>query len=194
MYIGYARVSRKEQDLDLQRDALNQAECDRVYWEKVSSRNEDRPELALALDYCREGDVLVVWKLDRLGRSLKELIEIVNRLSERGVGFRSLQESLDTTTAGGTFIFHVFGALAELERELIRERTMAGLEAARARGRRGGRRKVMDEQRVQLARKLMADGNYSVAEMCRIVGVSSSTLYRYASPNREERMNKATAG
>lgn len=186
MKIGYARVSTKEQDLSLQRDALEAASCDRIFWEEISSRKEERPELVKALDYCREGDVLVVWKLDRLGRSIKELIEIVEKLRDRGVGFSSLQESLDTTTAGGTFIFHVFGAMAELEREIIRERTMAGLQAARARGRKGGRKPKMDERKIALARKLMADPDYSVAEICRTIGVSSSTLYRHASPGEAE--------
>jgi DNA invertase Pin-like site-specific DNA recombinase len=148
--------------------------------EGLSSRKEDRPELAKVLDYCREDDVLVVYKLDRLGRSLRELLEIVNGLQERGVGFRSLQESLDTTTPGGRLVFHIFASLAEFERDLIRERTMAGLQAARARGRSVGRKPKMDARKVTLARKLMADPNYSVAEICRTLGVSSSTLYRHA--------------
>lgn len=186
MDIGYARVSTREQDLDLQRDALEAAGVEEIYWEKVSSRKEGRPELAKALDYCREGDVLVVYKLDRLGRSLKELLEIVSGLEERGIGFRSLQEALDTTTPGGRLVFHIFASLAEFERDLIRERTMAGLQAARARGRKGGRKPKMDERKVALARKLMADPEYSVAEICRTLGVSSSTLYRHASPGETE--------
>ena len=180
MDVGYARVSTREQDLDLQRDALRAAGVEKVYWEKVSSRKEERPELAKALDYCREGDVLVVYKLDRLGRSLKELLEIVGGLEERGVGFRSLQESLDTTTPGGRLVFHIFASLAEFERDLIRERTMAGLQAARARGRKGGRKPKMDERKIALARKLMADPDYSVAEICETLKISSSTLYRHA--------------
>lgn len=183
MKIGYARVSTKEQDLALQRDALEAADCERIFWEEISTRDKERPELVKALDYCREGDLLVVWKLDRLGRSVKELIEIIEELRERGVGFYSLQESLDTTTAGGTFIFHVFSAMAELEREIIRERTMAGLKAARARGRSGGRKPKMDERKIALARKLMADPEHSVAEICETLGISSSALYRHASPS-----------
>lgn len=180
MDIGYARVSTQEQDLDLQRDALESVGVEKVYWEKVSSRKEDRPELTSALDYCREGDVLVVYKLDRLGRSLKELLEIVSALEARGVGFRSLQEALDTTTPGGRLVFHIFASLAEFERDLIRERTMAGLTAARARGRSGGRKPKMDERKIALARKLMADPEYSVSEICETLGVSSSTLYCHA--------------
>lgn len=183
MDVGYARVSTRDQDLDLQRDALEVAGVEKIYWEKVSSRKEDRPELAKALDYCREGDVLVVYKLDRLGRSLKELLEIVSGLEERGVGFRSLWEALDTTTPGGRLVFHIFASLAEFERDLIRERTMAGLQAARARGRKGGRKPKMDERKIALARKLMADPEYSISEICRTLGVSSSTLYRHVSPS-----------
>lgn len=180
MDVGYARVSTRQQDLDLQRDALEHAGVEKVYWEKVSARKEDRPELAKALDYCRAGDVLVVYKLDRLGRSLKELLEIVSGLEQRGIGFRSLREALDTTTPGGRLVFHIFASLAEFERDLIRERTMAGLQAARARGRKGGRKPKMDERKIALARKLMADPDYSVSEICETLGVSSSTLYRHA--------------
>lgn len=186
MDVGYARVSTKEQDLDLQRDALEAAGVERLYWEKVSSRKEARPELAKAFDYCREGDILVVYKLDRLGRSLQELLELVNGLEKRGVGFLSLQEALDTTTPGGRLVFHIFASLAEFERDLIRERTMAGLRAARARGRKGGRKAKMDDRKIALARKLMADPEYSVAEICETLGVSSSTLYRHASPSEAE--------
>lgn len=152
MYVGYARVSTRDQDLDLQRDALEAAGVERTYWEKVSSRKGDRPELARALDYCREGDVLVVYKLYRLGRSLKELLQIVASLEERGVDFRSLQQALDTTTPGGRLVFHIFASLAEFERDLIRDRTMSRLQAARVRGRKGGRKPKMDERKVALAR------------------------------------------
>ncbi len=153
MRVGYARVSRKDQRLEPQRDALLADGCERVFEEKVSSREADRKVLREAFDYCREGDVLVVARLDRLGRSLRELIDLVGELEGRGVGFRSLKESLDTKTAGGRLIFHVFGALAEFEREIIRERTMAGLESARARGRHGGRPRALDENRAKLARR-----------------------------------------
>jgi DNA invertase Pin-like site-specific DNA recombinase len=145
--VGYVRVSKREQNPDLQRRELEAAGCEKIFEEKISSREQTRPQLEAAMDYCREGDVLVVWKLDRLGRSLKELIGLVNALKDRGVGFRSLRESLDTTTPGGKLVFHVFASIAEFERDVIRERTMAGLEAARARGRKGGRKPVMDEKR-----------------------------------------------
>src|SRR3954471_525983 len=141
--IGYARVSTFEQILDLQRDALNAAKCDRIFTDIMSGSRGDRPGLEQALDYLREDDVLVVWRLDRLGRSLKYLIELITQLDERGIGFKSLTEQIDTTTSGGKLILHVFGALAEFERDVIRERTRAGLAAARARGRMGGRPKKL---------------------------------------------------
>ena len=137
--VGYARVSTFEQILDLQRDALTAARCDRIFTDTMSGSRSDRPGLEQALDYLRAGDVLVVWRLDRLGRSLKYLIEVITKLNERGIGFKSLTEQIDTTTSGGKLIFHVFGALAEFERDIIRERTQAGLASARARGRMGGR-------------------------------------------------------
>jgi len=183
MRIGYARVSRKDQRLEPQRDALLADGCERVFEEKISSREADRKALSEAFDWCREGDVLVVARLDRLGRSLRELIDLVGELEGRGVGFRSLKESLDTTTAGGRLIFHVFGALAEFEREIIRERTMAGLESARARGHHGGRPRALDENRAKLARRLKEEGEHSVEEICSMLGVGRSTLYRYLSEN-----------
>jgi DNA invertase Pin-like site-specific DNA recombinase len=143
--VGYAKVSSKDQKLEPQRDALLADGCEWVFEEKVSSREADRKALREAFEYCREGDVLVVARLDRLGRSLRELIDLVGKLEGRGVGFRSLKEYLDTRTVGGRLIFHVFGALAEFEREIIRERTVAGLESARARGRHGGRPRALDE-------------------------------------------------
>jgi DNA invertase Pin-like site-specific DNA recombinase len=179
MKVGYARVSRKDQRLEPQRDALLADGCERIFEEKVSSREAKRAALREAFEYCREGDVLVVTRLDRLGRSLRELIDLVGELEGRGVGFRSLKESLDTTTAGGRLIFHVFGALAEFEREIIRERTMAGLESARARGRRGGRPRSLDEGKVKLARRLKDEEQHSVEEICSMLGVGRSTLYRY---------------
>jgi DNA invertase Pin-like site-specific DNA recombinase len=132
-----------------------------------------------ALEYIRPGDTLVVWKLDRLGRSLKHLIEVVNNLHEKGIGFQSLRENMDTTSSGGKLIFHVFGALAEFEREIIRERTQAGLTAARARGKLGGRPRVMDEKKIKMAQTLMQDPNYSVREICETLQVSKATLYRH---------------
>jgi DNA invertase Pin-like site-specific DNA recombinase len=178
--IGYARVSTFEQILDMQRDALSAAKCDRVFTDIMSGSRSDRPGLEQALDYLREGDVLVVWRLDRLGRSLKYLIEVITRLNERGIGFRSLTEQIDTTTSGGKLIFHVFGALAEFERDIIRERTQAGLASARARGRMGGRPKKLDTPaKIAMAKALYADQSHSVADICKSVGVSRATLYRY---------------
>ena len=167
--IGYARVSTFEQILDLQRDALTAAKCDRIFTDTMSGSRSDRPGLEQALDYLREGDVLVVWRLDRLGRSLKYLIEVITNLNERGIGFRSLTEQIDTTTSGGKLIFHVFGALAEFERDIIRERTQAGLAAARARGRMGGRpKKLGTPTKVAMAKKLYADHRHSIADICKI--------------------------
>ena len=183
MDVGYVRVSKREQNPDLQRRELTAAGCGKIFEERISSRREERPQLRAALEYCREGDVLVVWKLDRLGRSIKELIELVNGLKDRGVGFKSLRESLDTTTPGGKLVFHVFASMAEFERDVIRERTMAGLEAARARGRKGGRKPVMDERKVRLASSLMRDRTNSVQDVCETLGVSRATLYRYVSPD-----------
>ena len=156
-----------------------QAGCERVFAETASGVRADRPELTKALDMMRERDVLVVWRLDRLGRSLRHLIEVVGDLEERGIGFRSLQESIDTTTSGGKLVFHVFGALAEFERELIRERTNAGLAAARARGRKGGRPRVLDEKKAEMAQALRRDTSRPVGDICEMLGVSRSTFYRY---------------
>ncbi|MDQ2785559.1 MAG: recombinase family protein [Chloroflexota bacterium] len=182
--VGYARVSTFEQILDLQRDALTAAKCDRIFTDTMSGSRSDRPGLDQALDYLRDGDVLVVWRLDRLGRSLKYLIEVITRLHERGIGFRSLTEQIDTTTSGGKLIFHVFGALAEFERDIIRERTQAGLASARARGRMGGRpKKIGTPAKVAMAKALYADKLHSVAEICKSVGVSRATLYRYLDPS-----------
>jgi len=174
-----ARVSTFEQILDLQRDALTAAQCDRIFTDTMSGSRSDRPGLEQALDYLREGDVLVVWRLDRLGRSLKYLIEVITRLNERGIGFKSLTEQIDTTTSGGKLIFHVFGALAEFERDIIRERTQAGLAAARARGRMGGRPKKLETPtKVAMAQALYGDQSHSIAEICKSLGISRATLYR----------------
>ena len=179
MLIGYARVSTHEQNLEPQTDALKQAGCQHIFKETISGAKKERPGLHHALEYAREGDTLLVWRLDRLGRSLKDLIETVSGLEKRGVGFRSLQESIDTTTSGGRLIFHVFGALAEFERNLIRERTYAGLAAARARGRTGGRPKKLETHQVELGRKLYDEKHHSVKEICHILGISKPTLYKY---------------
>jgi DNA invertase Pin-like site-specific DNA recombinase len=183
MRIGYARVSTTEQSLDLQRDALHAAGCDEVYTDTASGSKSERPGLKQALSHAREGDVLVVWRLDRFGRSLKDLVARIEELAERGVGFRSLQESIDTTSPTGKLVFHIFASLAEFERELIRERTLAGLASARARGRKGGRPPAMTARKVELASKLMADPAVSVDEVCEAVGVSKSTLYRHVGPD-----------
>jgi DNA invertase Pin-like site-specific DNA recombinase len=183
MLIGYARVSTADQRLDLQTDALEGAGCERLFTDAASGAKADRPGLQEALDFARTGDTLVVWRLDRFGRSLKDLVERVERLRERGVGFRSLQEGIDTTSPSGKLVFHVFASLAEFERELIRERTMAGLASARARGRKGGRPPKMDARKVDLASKLMRDPDVSVQEVCDAVGVAPATLYRYVAPD-----------
>src|SRR3712207_2483733 len=168
MLIGYARVSTGEQTLDLQLDALQKAGCQKTYTETASGAKAERPVLAEVLGYLRAGDTLVVWRLDRLGRSLRHLIETISALAERGIGFKSLTEQIDTTTSGGKLVFHVFGALAEFERELIRERTQAGLRAARARGRTGGRPKILaDAKKAALAQALYDDGRHDVATICR---------------------------
>jgi len=179
MLIGYARVSTQDQNPDLQLDALKAAGCKRIYTEKASGAQRDRPELAAALDHAREGDTLVVWKLDRLARSLGQLIQTVESLEERRVGFRSLTESIDTTSPGGRLIFHIFGAMAEFERSIIRERTRAGLDAARARGRKGGRPRSLQASDLAAARALLADNNIPVEEIARRLGVSPATLYRH---------------
>lgn len=172
MLIGYARVSTSDQRLDLQQDALRGAGCERIFTDIVSGAKTERLGLTAALDACRAGDILVVWKLDRLGRSLAHLVATVEDLAGRSVGFRSLQEQLDTTTAGGKLIFHLFASLAEFERDLIRERTHAGLTAARARGRNGGRPKGVDEKKRKAAVALKRDPQYSIREICEIVGIS----------------------
>ena len=187
MLIGYARVSTHEQNLDLQKDALKQAGCDKMFVDEVSGAKAARPGLEQAMEILREGDVLAVWRLDRLGRSLKHLIELVAEFDERKVGFKSLQESIDTSSSGGKLIFHVFAALAEFEHDLIQERTKAGLAAARARGRKGGRPKKLDEKKRKAVIQLYKERKQSIDEICRIMEISKPTLYSYvreAAPNR----------
>src|SRR5437763_7150008 len=181
MLIGYARVSTNEQTLDLQKDALEKIGCTKIFSDVVSGAKTERKGLEEALDYVREGDTLVVWRLDRVGRSLKHLIETITNLNNRKIGFKSITENIDTTTSGGKLIFHIFGALAEFEREVIRERTNAGLQAARARGRLGGRPKIQtkDPKKIALAKQLYADGNMPVQEICETLHIGRSTLYRY---------------
>src|SRR5215469_4444490 len=179
MLIGYARVSTTDQTLNLQMDALEKIGCSKIFTDTASGAKAQRLGLEEALNYVREGDTLVVWRLDRLGRSLKHLIETITNLNNRKIGFKSLQENIDTTTAGGKLVFHIFGALAEFERELIKERTVAGLRAARARGRIGGRPSVQsrDPKKIALATKLYEDGNTPVQEICDTLQIGRSTLY-----------------
>ncbi len=180
MIVGYARVSTEDQTLALQLDALQAAGCETVFRDTISGAKTERPGLSKALEHVRPGDMLVVWRLDRLGRSLSHLIELIQTLEGRGVGFKSLTEQIDTTTSGGKLIFHIFGALAEFERNLIRERTMAGLQAARARGRKGGRpRKPNTDTKIVMAKRLHADPTNSIADICKTLDVSRATLYRY---------------
>lgn len=181
MLIGYARVSTQDQTSRLQIDALSAVGCERIFTEQASGAHRDRPQFKAALDYIRDGsgDVLVVWRLDRLARSLKQLIETVEGLERRGVGLRSLTEAIDTTSAGGRLIFHIFGAMAEFERGLIRERTRAGLDAAKARGRVGGRPAALAEADLVAAKALLRDPAISMAAVARRLGVAPSTLYRH---------------
>jgi DNA invertase Pin-like site-specific DNA recombinase len=179
MLVGYARVSTPDQKLDLQKDALRKAGCKRIFTDVTSGAQTTREGLEEVLAFLRERDTLVVWKLDRLGRSLKHLIEVVTALQSQKIGFRSLQENIDTTTSGGKLVFHVFGALAEFERGLVQDRTRAGLAAARARGRKGGRRRVMDDKKVAMAVSLLKNPETVVADVCQTLKVSRATLYRY---------------
>jgi DNA invertase Pin-like site-specific DNA recombinase len=179
MLIGYARVSTLDQTLALQQDALTAAGCEQLYTDTVSGSVTERPGLTQALSHLRVGDTLVVWRLDRLGRSLPHLIETISQLQQRGIGFRSLQEQIDTTTSGGKLVFHVFGALAEFERDLIRERTYAGLAVARKRGRLFGRPKALSSRKIEQLQTLAKDERTTVGEICQTLGISQATFYRY---------------
>ncbi len=187
MLIGYARVSTHEQNLDLQKDALEKAGCERVFVDKVSGSVAVRPGLEKAKVIFRKGDTLVVWRLDRLGRSLKDLMEWMTYLEENEVGLKSLQESIDTTTTTGKLVFHIFGALAEFERNLIRERTLAGLAAARARGRLGGRPKALDDKKRKLAIDLYNKQDMMVKDICEMMNISKPTLYSYIKESKKEK-------
>jgi DNA invertase Pin-like site-specific DNA recombinase len=182
MLIGYARVSTYEQTLNLQQDALTKAGCTKIFTDTASGAKSERKGLEEALNYVRKGDTLVVWRLDRLGRSLPHLISTMTDLVERGIGFKSLTENIDTTTSGGKLIFHIFGALAEFERNLISERTTAGLTAARARGRIGGRPKALTPRQIQIAQALYDDPKNSIKEICRTLKISKATFYRHVKP------------
>jgi DNA invertase Pin-like site-specific DNA recombinase len=190
MLIGYARVSTNEQNLNLQRDALLKARVSSkdIYTDKITGVKAERPGLNQALSHLREGDTLVVWRLDRLGRSLKHLIETVTTLKEQGVSFKSLTENIDTSTATGTLVFQIFGALAEFERNLIKERTVAGLEAARSRGRTGGRpKRNPNAGKVALAKKLYQDGSIAIPEILKTLNISKATLYRWVDVDSGDR-------
>ena len=178
MLIGYARVSTLEQTLDLQKDALTKAGASQIFTDTISGAKTERKGLDQALSFLREGDTLVVWKLDRLGRSLNHLIEIITALESKKIGFKSLTESIDTTTPGGKLIFHIFGALAEFERDLIRERTQAGLLGARARGRKGGQPKALSSKQAAIAQQLYDNKTNSISDICKTLHISRATLYR----------------
>ena len=187
MLIGYMRVSTGEQNLDLQRDALERVRCERIYEDVCSGRATERPGLAKALDVARDGDALVVWKLDRVGRSLTHVVGLVSDLKMRGVGLKLLTGDVDTTTATGRLVFGIFATLAEFERDLIHERTMAGLAAARARGRAGGRPRVMTKQKLKAAMAMMADRDNAARDIAAQLGVSLSTLYAYVDAKGQPR-------
>ncbi len=179
MLIAYARISTNEQNLNLQTDALTKAGCEKIFTDTASGAKSDRTGLTEAINFMRKGDTLCVWKLDRLGRSLKHLIETVLALQALGKDFCSLQENIDTTTSGGKLFFHIFGALAEFERDIIRERTRAGLASARSRGRLGGRPSIMNSKKLKMATSLYADGETQVGEICETLGISRATFYRH---------------
>jgi DNA invertase Pin-like site-specific DNA recombinase len=174
--IGYARVSTQDQNLGLQVDALEKAGGEQIFQEKFTGKLRERPELSQCLRMLRQGDVLVVWKLDRLARSLKDLVEIVQDLHDREIGFKSLTESIDTTSSGGHLVFHIFGAVAEFEHDLIRERTITGLQATRARGRRGGRKPAMSDSGIRKAAAMLSDPNITKTEVAAHFGVTRTTL------------------
>jgi len=179
MKIGYARVSTEDQKLDLQFDALNKAECSKIFSDHTSGAKLERNGLNNAIKYLRKGDSLVVWRLDRLSRSLKDLINTVSLLESKGVGLISLQESLNTNSSTGKLIFHIFGALAEFEKNIIKDRTIAGLKAARARGKKGGRPKALNGDDIKMLTKLYQDKEHSISHLCKLFKISKPTLYKY---------------
>jgi DNA invertase Pin-like site-specific DNA recombinase len=183
MLIGYARISTQEQTLDLQLDSLRRTGCEQLYTDTASGAKTEREGLQGALDHLRAEDTLIVWRLDRLGRTLKQLIELINDFNAREIGFKSLQENIDTTTSGGKLVFHIFGALAEFERDIIRERTHAGLQAARSRGRVGGRPKALNPKKAALAKSLYESKEHSIKDICETLGISRATLYTYVGSN-----------
>jgi len=187
MLIGYARVSTQDQNLDLQKDALSKAGCEKIIVDVASGSKKDRSGIEQLQQILRQDDVLVVWRLDRLGRSLKQLISLIEELEQRGVGFQSLTEAIDTTSPGGKLIFSIFGALAEFERNVIIERTKAGLTAARARGRVGGRPKRLSKQQRQLAVSLYHEKKHGIKEICQMLSISKTTLYAYVAETTTEK-------
>jgi DNA invertase Pin-like site-specific DNA recombinase len=195
MLIGYARVSTQEQNLELQINALQGAGCKKIFTEKASGAQRDRPELKAALEYMRanEDDTLVVWKLDRLARSLRQLIDTIEELEKKGIGFKSLTENIDTTTSGGRLVFHIFGALAEFERILIKERTMAGLKAAKAMGKKGGRPQALEAEDLRDAKALLKNKKITVKEVAKRLKVDPSTLYRYLPGGRSSVQEDSTS-
>ncbi|AXF78743.1 recombinase family protein [Erwinia tracheiphila] len=179
MLVGYARVSTDDQNLNLQRDALQLAGCEKIFEDQISGAKAERQGLHAVLQFVRTRDTLVIWRRDRLSRSLKDLIEMVKLLESNGIGLKSLQESIDTTSSSGMLIFHLFGALAEFERNLTRERTQAGLQAARARGRKGGCPKALNKDKQALAVRLYDERKHTVAQICELMGISRPTIYKY---------------
>lgn len=177
--IGYARVSTQDQNMDMQKDALEREGCIRIFEDYISGAKAEREGLNAALDYLREGDTLVMWKLDRLGRSMKHLVNIVTTLKEKGVSFKSLQEHIDTTSAAGNLIFHIFASLAEFERSLISERTIAGLKSARARGRKGGRKALLGTDDIILLKNLHGENKISIDKLAEMFGIKRPTLFKY---------------
>lgn len=186
MKIGYARVSTADQHLRMQEDALKSVGCEEIYTDVISGVKSKRPGLDKALSYLREGDTLVVWKLDRLGRSIQHLIQTVSDLQEKKISFKSLQENIDTGTSGGKLIFHIFSALAEFERDLIQERTQAGLKAARARGKMGGRPPLLDTRQINRMIEMYDDQKNTVAEICKIYNISRPSFYNYLNNRKQE--------
>ncbi|MEB9630896.1 MULTISPECIES: recombinase family protein [Bacillus cereus group] len=179
MIFGYARVSTKHQSLDMQLDELNRYGCDDIVSEKESGAKKDRKELQLLLGKLRKGDTLVVYKLDRLGRTMHQLVNLLQEFNEKGINFVSIKDGIDTSTTMGKFLFHIFGAMAEMEREIITERVISGVEAAKARGREGGRKKAHTKQQIESMMELIEMGNKTKVEICEIFNVSRATLYRY---------------
>jgi DNA invertase Pin-like site-specific DNA recombinase len=192
MNVGYARISTKEQHLRMQEDALKSAGCEEIYTDIASGSKSERPGLDKALSHIREGDTLVVWKLDRLGRSIQHLIQTVATLSKRKIAFKSLQENIDTQTSGGKLIFHIFGALAEFERELIRERTDAGLKSARARGHMGGRPSLLDNRQIKRMIEMYDSKKNTVGEICKIYEISRPSFYNYLKRQKADNVDKST--